>query len=127
MRSGASGRLSRRVSARERFRQVVVRAGVEPLHAGLDGIARGQHQHGDVGARGAQLAADRQPVASREHHVENDGVVIVLLALLRRGDPVGGDVHGVSGLAQPLRDEPRRGRLVLDQQNPHGMKLIPER
>ena len=68
---------------------------------------------------GAQLAAHRQAVLAREHHVEDHGVVVVLLAPLGRRRRRRRDVNGVPGFAQPLRDEAGRARLVLDQQDPH--------
>jgi hypothetical protein len=107
----------------ERLGQVVVGARVEPGDARFDGITRRQHEDRHVGARRAQLAAHRQAVAARQHDVEDDGVVVVLLALLRRGDAVGRNVDGIRVFAKPFRDESRRARLVLHQQDPHRSSL----
>ncbi len=109
----------------ERLGQVVVGAGVESLHARLDGVSRRQHENRHVGPGGANLAADRQAVAQRQHHVQHDGVVVVLKTLLRRRDAVARDVHRVGRLAQPLRDEAGSVRLVFDQQDPHASTIIP--
>ena len=60
----------------ERLDQIVVGAAVEPLDARLDRVARGQHQDRHGAARLANRAADREAVAPRQHHVEDDGVVV---------------------------------------------------
>ena len=47
---------------RERLDEVVVGAGVEPFHAVGHRVAGGEHQHRGAIARGAQPAADLEPV-----------------------------------------------------------------
>ena len=55
----------------------VVRAGLEPAHAVVDGVARGQHQHGRGDAAGAQLAAEREAVRLLRG-MPDDTIVITL-------------------------------------------------
>ena len=61
----------------ERLDQVVVSARVEPGDSVVHGVACGQHQDGRAEVIGAQFAADREAVPRREHHVEDDEVVVV--------------------------------------------------
>ena len=106
--------------------QIPVRPGVKPLDARFHRIAGGQHQNRDIGAVGPQLAAERDAVFLRQHHVEHDGVVVVLDAQFGRRAAIARHVNRVRRLPQPLRDEPRRARLVLYQQNAHSGSLLQE-
>src|SRR6478752_1467282 len=67
--------------ALEGLDEVVVGARVEPLHAGLDRVARSQHQDRDV-VGAADLLGDLDPVDLRQPEAEDDHV---------------GDVFGVHG------------------------------
>ena len=103
----------------ERLGEVVVGAAVEAGdlvgHAG----ARRQQQDRHLPAARAQLAQDGEPVAPRQHDVEDEQVVLALeragesrLAVVRDVDLV------VLGL-QPALDEARHLLLVLDDQDAH--------
>jgi hypothetical protein len=61
----------------ERFREVIVGAGVQADDLVLDGIARGEHEHGCARATAANLATDLDAVAHGEDDVEDDGIVFV--------------------------------------------------
>src|SRR5262249_6219691 len=58
----------------KRFRQVVIRAEAEAGDSVRDVAARSQHQDRNVGARLAELATNREPVALRKADVEHDAV-----------------------------------------------------
>ena len=60
---------------RERLRQVVVGAGVEPVDPVADRVAGRQHQHRHPHLALAQAAQGREAVEAGQHHVEQDGVV----------------------------------------------------
>ena len=62
------------LAQRERLDEVVVGAGVEPVDAVVDRVARGQHQHRRAVAGRAQPAADLEPVEPRHRDVEHDRV-----------------------------------------------------
>jgi hypothetical protein len=59
----------------ERLRQVVVGARVEPAHAVLDGVARGEHDDRRPDARGAHPPARLDAVHVRHQDVEHHRVV----------------------------------------------------
>src|SRR5690349_2738478 len=63
---------------RKRFDEVVVGAEFETAHAVVDVVAGGEKEHGG-GARGAQRFHDGPAVHPREHYVEDDDVVVLLL------------------------------------------------
>ena len=107
----------------ERLGQVVVGAAVEPGDAGVDAVAGGQHQHRHLRSAGAQALAELQPVDERQHHVEDDRVVVGDRHELDDLAAIGRDVHGVGLLAQPLRQHPRRVRFVFDQQDAHDVSI----
>jgi hypothetical protein len=117
--SGQSTDAREELTEVERLGKVVVGAGIQALDARFDGVTRREHEHRDVQPGLADLAAEGQAVLPGEHDVEDRGVVVILLALLRRRGPVGGDVDRVGRFAQPLGDETGCARLIFDQQDPH--------
>ena len=106
---------------REGFREVVVGPGVEPAHAVVDGIARGEHEDGRPSAGLADPTARLEPVDPGQHHVEDDRVVVVLrrhprAVLTRRNH-----VHRVALFLQPAPDQLRHPLMVLDDQHAHAL------
>ena len=65
------------------------------------------------------LAADRQSIAQRQHHIEDDGVVVGDRRLIHGLVAVADDIDGVGFLAESLREHLRRPRLIFDEQNSH--------
>ena len=108
----------------ERLGEVIVGAGVEPCHSRLHRIPRGEHQHRHVGTRSTQFPAQRQAVLSGQHDVEDDRIIVGLMALVRRRIAICRDVDRMTRFAQPLRDETGGVRLVLDQQYPHATRML---
>ena len=65
---------------------------------------------------------DGEAIDLRQHEVEDDQIVgRGLQDEVERGGAVGGDLHGVALLGQPLPDEAGDLALVLDDQDPQGV------
>jgi len=105
---------------RERFRQVVVGAGVEPADAVADRIPRGQHQHRDPDLALTEAFQDREAVEAREHHVEQNRVVGGGLDHPERVFADSSDVSGMAFLTQPSGDQSCHFWFVLDDEHAHG-------
>jgi hypothetical protein len=109
--------MRQRLARVERFRQIIVRAHLEPEDA-IDVLAaRGEHDDQDRRFR-AQFAAQRQPALAGQHDVENQEIDTMtahdlrhLAAVSRRGDVAG---------AQVFRDQGPRLAIVLDDENVGG-------
>ena len=104
---------------RERLRQIVVGAHVEPGDAILDRVARRQHQHRRPATLLPQLCQRLEPVDARQHHVEHDRVVG-----RRGGHPdrvfaCSRDVGGVTVRAKAPQQQGRHLQLVFDDEDSH--------
>ena len=104
----------------ERLGKVVVGAQIERLHAIVDGIARGQYQHGRTRARLTQVLQERPAAALRHHQIEHDGIVGHFAEHVLRFLAVGCDVDGKMRLAQHAIQRAREIRLILDDEYSHG-------
>ena len=87
-------------------------------------VACREHQHRGPPTRGAQLGADLQPVAAREHQVQDDRAVLVLGRPPEPVDAVVGHVDGIPLGLEPAADAVGQLDLVLDDQHPHGTWLL---
>ena len=103
----------------ERLGEVVVGAAVEAGDLVGHARARRQQQDGQLPAARAQLAQDGEPVAFRQHHVEDEQIVLALERAAESRLPVVRDVDLVVLRFQPALDEARHLLLVLDDQDPH--------
>ena len=106
---------------RERLDEVVVGAGVEARDAVVDGVARREHQHGRPDTARAQAATGLEAVDPRQHHVQDDRVVVGALRHPERLFPVLGDVHRKSLLGQAASDQARHPEFILDNEGPHAL------
>ena len=109
---------------RERLREVVVRARVEPGDAILDAVARGQHQHRRPDALLANPPADLDPVEPGQHQVEDDRVVLGRGRHPHRVVAGPRDVDGVALLDEASPQEGRHLELVLDDQDAHAPLIV---
>ena len=100
--------------------QVVVRPGIEAVHALVDFAARGQQQDGHRVAPFAQLAKDAEAVPSRQHDVQHQRVVRRRLGQMQRVVAIVADVDREALGAERLPDERRGLRVVFDDQDAHG-------
>jgi len=102
----------------ERLHDVIIRAGVEALHAVARLVAGGEHEHGRLFGF-AQALEDFPAVHARQHHVEDDGVVVRALGVEETVIAVVGGVHGVTFLAQRLGEAREQIGFVFDNQDSH--------
>ena len=104
---------------RERLDEVVVGAGVEPLHAVRDRVARGEHQHRRAVAGGAQPAADLEPVGLGHQDVEDDRVRRLVGERVERLAAVGGELHPVAVHPQRAIERVADPGLVVHHEDAH--------
>ena len=67
----------------------------------------------------AELRAGAEAVEARQHHVEDDRVVVVSPRHPERVLAARGDVRRVARLGQAAADETRELEIVLDDEDPH--------
>ena len=94
--------------------QVVVGPSVEAADFVVGFAQRREHEDGHAGVVGAHLAAHFQPAEAGQHLVQNQAVVVRGLGPAQAQQAVGGQVHGVVLLGEPLVQEGRHGGLVFN-------------
>jgi CRP/FNR family transcriptional regulator, cyclic AMP receptor protein len=107
------------LTQRERLDEIVVGAGVEPLDAIVDRVARGEHQHRRAIARRPHAAADLKAVKAGHRDVEDDRVGRRSRHAIQGLDAVGGEVDLVALERQRALQRRAHGRLVVDDQDSH--------
>ena len=75
---------------------------------------------GAAHAFGAQRPAHFAAVSIRQQHVEDHGVVLVVVRALERASRVRCDIDRVRLFAEALGQHPRRIRFIFDKQHSHG-------
>jgi hypothetical protein len=105
--------------ALEGLDEVVVGAGVQPLDARLDRVARRQDQDRDVVSL-AQAARDLHAVHLREAEIQDDEVGHEVRRRLQRNLSVGGDTDLVALQAQRALQDHRDLVVVLHHEDPGG-------
>ncbi len=100
--------------------QIVIGIGVQPLHLVGECVPRCEHQDRDDRTTSANLAADGKAVASREHDVEHDEVILVHGRFNNGGFSIGHYVHRVRVLAKPLGEHRAEIRVILGQEESQG-------
>ena len=106
----------RELAGRERLRDVVVCAELEPHDPVGLVAAGGEHDHRQVAAR-ADPAAEREAVGARQHHVEDDELRLAPLDQLARRVAVAGDERLEPVPAQIPDDDVADDRLVVDHED----------
>jgi hypothetical protein len=101
------------------FDQVIVGPAVEADHAIFNLYAGGEQQDGDRRTRGFQRPANRGPVASRKHPVDDRHLRHAALGELEADLTVVGeiDVHPLFG--EHLLHQTRQTSIVFNHQDPH--------
>ena len=94
--------------------QIVVAAGAQAGDPVVDLAERGQDQHRRRVAARPQAGDQRQPVAARQHAVDDQHVVVDWLGKREAGFAVGGEVGSVAGLGQRLLQVIGGLAVVLD-------------
>ncbi len=115
-----SAQASEKLRERERLRQVVVRARVQPGDPAVDLGACGEHQHRDLVPGASQASAHFEPVGARHEDVEDDRVRLrVELEPPKRLLTVLGELDAVAlELERPPQGVAHRA-LVVDDQDVH--------
>ena len=113
----------RELAGRERLRDVVVRAELEPDDAVRLLAAGGQHDHREVRAR-ADPAAELEPVRAREHHVEDDEVGLGALDRVAGGVAVARLERPVPFAGEVADDHLANDRLVVDHENGRHRRIL---
>src|SRR5438477_1385955 len=107
----------------EGLRDVVVRAHAQRLYFEIDGVLRGEHQHGQSNAAVAQGAQDVDPRELRQTQVQNHDVVIRAAAPPARAAQslvaVADEIDVISGLIEPASHVFAYGFVVFDDENLH--------
>ena len=99
---------------------VVVGAGVDPLHLLVPAASGGQHEYRHRQPGIPPSPQEREAVYSRQPEVEHHHVVAFSLRQEIRALAVGCAVHGVTGVAERGRELPRQRGFILDDEHAHG-------
>jgi hypothetical protein len=113
------GHAREQLARRERLDQVVVRAGIESLHARfLSGPGRQKH-HRDIAELhiGADRAQQTEAVEAWHHHVGQDQVGRLLVRGAQRRLAVGGELDLVAALLQQAAHVAPQVGIVVDLQD----------
>ena len=103
----------------ERLGHVVDGTGVEACDAVVDLAARGQHDHAQLRIGGPQRLEHLDPVAAREHAVEDHQREVLRKGELERALTGGGNGDGVTLGAEAVLDEVGNRRLVFGDEDSH--------
>ena len=85
----------------------------------LDGIARGQEQHRRIPTGLAHGLQDLPTVATGQHHIQDQQVVVAAQGQELAGLPIAGQFGGEAGLVQALAQVLAGTGLVFDDQQFH--------
>jgi hypothetical protein len=103
----------------ERLGHVVVRAGAQRGHLGVDGVLRSEHEHGTFESFRPQRVEHFQPGLAGQSHVQDDEVVRFRAGAPLAVLPVGDQIHGPSVLFQPALHILPYGGVVFDDEDSH--------
>ena len=104
---------------RERLRDVVVGARVEPGDTVVHLVARGQHQHGHAVPAAPHAAGDLEPVQSRHQDVEDHHIRLAVHDPREPVGPVDGEIDLVALELQRPPEGVAHGAFVVDHEDPH--------
>src|SRR5215831_47831 len=105
----------------ERLGHVVIAPGVQTANAIVDRPFRAEYDHWRGQLVPAELFDQGQPVQLGQHDVDDRGVVRDAQSQTEPVLTVAGVVDGKARLAETLHHEAGEGRIVLDDQNSHGL------
>lgn len=103
--------------------EIVVGTEVESLDAVLGRTTGGEHQDGGRVARVAQCTEHGIAIELGQHHVQHDGVEMIVHRKVEPGFTVGDGFHDVSFLFKSTLDEACDLAFVFDNQYSHGPKI----
>ena len=125
--AGESAQPREQLLEREGLREVVVRARIKAADPVVDRVTRREHQHRGPDSALAHPAASLEAVHSRQHHVEDDHVVVDRLDHPERLLSAVGQIRRVALLVQATAEELAQLPLVLDYENPHRVAIVAPR
>lgn len=103
--------------------EIIIRTEVESLDAVLRRAAGREHQDGCRVTRIAQCSEHGIAVELGQHHVQHDGVEMIVHRQVEPRFTVGDGFHDVSFLFKPTLDEAGNLAFVFDNQYSHGPKI----
>ena len=104
---------------RERLREIVVAAGLEPADPIVDGALRAQEKDGRRLARGPEAFDQADAVELGQHHVDDGGVVVRRLDERQARLAVGGMIDRIPRLLQAAGDERGNLGIIFDDEDAH--------
>ena len=104
---------------RKRLDEIVVRAGIQPVHAVGHAVFRREKKDRRLVAVGAHLRQHRKPVHARHHHVEHDGVIFRALKIVERLHAVKAAVNAVALGFECFGEDAVEVLFVFHDQNAH--------
>ena len=107
----------------ERFRQIIVRPKVQPTNAVLHLSARGEQQNGRRAMRAPQFPEHLQPVAARQHDIQDYRVERLSERELEGGFTVSGDHDFGAGLREGFLQGNGDFFLVFHDEDAHRPRL----
>ncbi len=107
----------------KRLGEIVVGTEVESLYAILRRATSGEHQDRCGIPRIAQCAEHGIAVELRKHHIQHDGVEMIVHRQVQTRFTVGDGFHDVPFLFEATLDEARDLAFVFDNQYSHGPKI----
>ena len=103
----------------ERLEQVIIGAGVQPIHFVEQAVAGGQDQHGRHAIARTKLRQQRHTVDTGQPKIEDHQIVCLSRELFSGEDTVVHDMHAMPGLREPGMDAAGDGTVVFNQQDAH--------
>ena len=103
------------------FWQIIIGAGIEPIHPFIQMTARGKQQHGSLIPALPQDPQHTEPVPAGQHDIEHDGIIAVFQGLRQGLIPPVADLHHKAFPGEGLADKLRGFRFIFDHQDFHGI------
>src|SRR5215813_3620939 len=104
---------------RERLHEIIIGPAVEPTHAIVDGVLRGEDQDRGLQPAFAQRRQDLDPIAMGEHEIEHDAIEGLVVHEEEPFLPRGRDADVVVLRLEPLPERFRDLLFVLDDRDAH--------
>ena len=104
----------------KRFGEIIVGSEVEAIEAFVEGAAGGDEDDGDAHAFSAELTEDAEAVATGQHDIEDDGVVVTGGREYEAVVAIIGVVDDKAASGETLGHEPGEFGVIFDQKNFHG-------
>ena len=104
---------------RKRLDEIIVRPGVEPVHAVGHAVFRREEDDRRLIAALAHLRQERKAVHARHHHIEHDGVILRALQIVQRLHAVKAGVDAVALGSKCFGEDAVEVLFIFHDQNTH--------